>query len=247
MAGPTGLVVLFLLVIGTFIRCLMHFRHNRKERHSDAEKCADVVAGEVKLQLYRELDQAIERSSIGSPKHDSKPANPSYTVFDSATRAGVHHHQYQREADLVEMQSKTDLHALATPEVAASKARGQSRYIASSVNLAGFEKLPPAQQSRDMTLSPAHLEDSPLFVNPKQFHRILKRRAARQMLEEALRLNAKLTGRSIGRKPSSNGCIRRARGPGGRFLTADQIKQMEAPTLAGEHADRPKLKRKAEN
>ena len=38
--------------------------------------------------------------------------------------------------------------------------------------------------------SPVSSEEQPILVNPKQFHRILKRRAARQAMEESLRLMA---------------------------------------------------------
>lgn len=69
-------------------------------------------------------------------------------------------------------------------------------------------------------------EESPLYVNAKQFHRILKRRVARQKLEEQLRLTSK------GRKPylhesRHNHAMRRPRGPGGRFLTADEVAALE--------------------
>lgn len=86
----------------------------------------------------------------------------------------------------------------------------------------------PVQQSQpspDMVPG-GNQEESPLYVNAKQFHRILKRRVARQKLEEQLRLTSK------GRKPylhesRHNHAMRRPRGPGGRFLTADEVAAME--------------------
>lgn len=94
--------------------------------------------------------------------------------------------------------------------------------------------MPPTQamhnpQSPEM---PQGQEESPLYVNAKQFHRILKRRVARQRLEEALRLTSK------GRKPylhesRHNHAMRRPRGPGGRFLTADEVAEIERKKTDG--------------
>lgn len=85
----------------------------------------------------------------------------------------------------------------------------------------------PHQQSPEALSGGPPAEEAPLYVNAKQFHRILKRRLARQKLEDALRLTSK------GRKPylhesRHNHAMRRPRGPGGRFLTADEVAQMEA-------------------
>jgi hypothetical protein len=73
-------------------------------------------------------------------------------------------------------------------------------------------------------------EEAPLYVNAKQFHRILKRRLARQKLEEQLRLTSKA------RKPylhesRHNHAMRRPRGPGGRFLTSDEVAELDRKRL----------------
>lgn len=82
----------------------------------------------------------------------------------------------------------------------------------------------PQAQAEEMVSGGA--EESPLYVNAKQFHRILKRRVARQKLEEQLRLTSK------GRKPylhesRHNHAMRRPRGPGGRFLTSEEVQALE--------------------
>ncbi|THH15468.1 hypothetical protein EW146_g5012 [Bondarzewia mesenterica] len=88
------------------------------------------------------------------------------------------------------------------------------------------EQLPldPAPSSRLPDESP--IDDEPLYVNAKQYYRILKRRVARARLEEVHRLSRQ-------RKPylhesRHKHAMRRPRGPGGRFLTADEIVAQKA-------------------
>lgn len=81
-------------------------------------------------------------------------------------------------------------------------------------------------QAHQSSPDAAAAEEAPLYVNAKQFHRILKRRLARQKLEEQLRLTSKA------RKPylhesRHNHAMRRPRGPGGRFLTSDEVAEMD--------------------
>jgi hypothetical protein len=64
----------------------------------------------------------------------------------------------------------------------------------------------------------------PFYCNPKQFHRILKRRVARQRLEHELSMN-KRGGRPYLHESRHHHLIRRPRGPGGRFLTAAELEK----------------------
>ena len=108
---------------------------------------------------------------------------------------------------------------------------------------------PTPHPSSSSTSSPHHLsdpnnpphdqptDDEPLYVNAKQYYRILKRRVARARLEEVHRLSRQRKVTIICLQPVQSSylskpylhesrhkhAMRRPRGPGGRFLTAEEI------------------------
>ncbi|KAJ2850959.1 Transcriptional activator [Coemansia brasiliensis] len=96
------------------------------------------------------------------------------------------------------------------------------------------EHLPP----QPLPSSGAENTEDHVFVNAKQYHRILKRREARARLLAEHKLQAK-------RKPylhesRHRHAMRRPRGPGGRFLTAAEIAKLEAQGELSQSKDEPR-------
>ncbi|CAO3575141.1 unnamed protein product [Mortierella alpina] len=85
--------------------------------------------------------------------------------------------------------------------------------------------IPPGYVLGQVEQPRAEEPEEPLYVNAKQYHRILKRRAARANLEAENRLLQR--GRKYLHESRHKHAMRRPRGPGGRFLTAAEIAAMD--------------------
>lgn len=87
--------------------------------------------------------------------------------------------------------------------------------------------------ARETSLNQKKMKSTPL--NYKQYDRILLRREARKKISSILsnfkqfqqKTNRDLNNKSYLHESRHNHAMKRARGPGGRFLTASEIKQLK--------------------
>ncbi len=89
----------------------------------------------------------------------------------------------------------------------------------------------PSMYSRMPLPSSEQVEEQPTYVNAKQYRRIIKRRTARALLEKR---KAIPSGRKnyLHESRHAHAC-RRPRGPGGRFLTKDELDTFRTLSAGG--------------
>ncbi|KAJ3150131.1 Transcriptional activator, partial [Irineochytrium annulatum] len=89
-------------------------------------------------------------------------------------------------------------------------------------------------QTQRPPMGPA-ADEAPLYVNAKQYHRILKRRETRQKLE-AMQKSSKKDKAGYVHESRHRHAMRRPRGPGGRFLSSAERAALEAAEAAAAKA-----------
>ena len=178
MEGPLGIAVFSLVVIGLCVQAAVTFYSKYRKASYDAEKDADTIASELELQLQSELDDAI-KSTV--PVVDMRPDDG----VPAATKPHVRFAGIEASLD--------DKPHIATqpnqPPVHTPGERPGPGHPFQSI------RLPPTEETPSMSyLAPNDSfkgDAEPIFVNWKQFHRIMKRRVARQKLEAALRAHGR--------------------------------------------------------
>lgn len=175
--------------------------------------------------------RASPRMSGGQMKADGRVAPRSPTAVSNPMSAGALPTQVQMTPTQA-MQQRRMSTQISSPAIQQQQPVMNHAGPRPSVSAQMPQQAPQQPQQSPELVAGAPAEEAPLYVNAKQFHRILKRRLARQKLEDALRLTSK------GRKPylhesRHNHAMRRPRGPGGRFLTADEVAAMEAQKTTG--------------
>lgn len=195
----------FLIFIGICVQLAVTRRYRLFRRDSE-EVAYEKFEKDVEWQLQHELSDAIEASS--NPVREENPLvlspldqSPHITFADPEPAPGSYHD--------FKAYSRAELDRLPSLTAPADQINGILE--------------PPAEDFA--------MYEVPLYVNPKQFHRILKRRMARQVFEDYFRSRTQYE-RELNQERLHSERLRRPRGPNGRFLTLDEVAKMPNGVVA---------------
>jgi len=238
MEGPLGIAVGVIIVIGVCIQLAIALRNRYIKAYPDAEKDAESFATELELQLQGELDDAI-KSSTPLLASVSEPSDKSSSTYATTHVTFVDEDVEESSWSAFKRESRAKLGQLATTFMVLPKDESEEEEASSDTDRAtpnGYSPSPPTETHhqrsvrRQLPLLDAEgaLAERAILVNAKQYTRILKRRLARKLIEDYFRAHPKQKSAAF---PVYTGSMRRPRGPGGRFLTTEEIRQMESGPL----------------
>lgn len=236
MDGSLGIAVVAFLVIGICVQLAVALR-NKYVKVCAEDAGVDAESGfdkELELQLQGELDDAIRESTpfLSSASADLVHVSPTTTArlvrFDG-TADESSWTAFKRE-------SRAKLEWFAKSLRILSKDEPKEQDIALDATPHRHLQPPMIQIHHQRSVrrqlplldSDGGLGDTRVMVNAKQYSRILKRRYARQLIEDYFRSQPQPKSRS----PRATATMQRARGSARRFLTAEQVRQMEAGVIA---------------
>jgi hypothetical protein len=238
MEGPLGIAVGVILVVVVCIQLAIALRNRYIKAYPDAEKDVENFATELELQLQGELDDAI-KSLTPFPASVSEPSDKSSSTYATTHVTFVDEDVEESSWSAFKRESKAKLGQLATTFRVLPRDETEEEDGTSDTDPAtptGYSQTSPAETHYQRSIrrqlplldSEGALAERAILVNAKQYTRILKRRLARKLIEDYFRAHPKQKSAAF---PAHNGSMRRPRGPGGRFLTTDEIRQMESGPL----------------
>ena len=224
MGNLFGIGIIAFLIAILCIKAVIKLRYRYIRQETDAEKDEGDYSDAVKLQLEEELHHAINESNHAPTSHID-----GHTSTGSCQQSQSPLVTFADDIRYTDSSKATERVVFEIP-IQSTKQNGEPFYHVNGETCARTSIDPETQLAFLDTRSVADEVGisglSVVYVNPKQFQRILKRRMARQKLEEMLR-SANHGRQLYARSPSSKGCMRRPRGPSGRFSTSDEIAQLE--------------------
>ena len=203
------------------------YRYVKVDETWEAEKDVERFDAELELQLQGELDEAI-KSSAPFPEDVSTTTSPLQVRFDETADESSWTSFKRESKSKIEQLAKT-LNFLSDDD---KMAQDELDNLSPNTPPGSMTQLSQQHQHSPRRQLPLLDGDGALaernaLVNAKQYSRILKRRYARQLMEDYFRsLPQPKPARTLG-------SMRRLRGPGGRFLTAEEVRQVEAGQLVG--------------